>query len=238
MWEGPQRPDLMNDRNKKVAAPRQLSHSRDLRRHRWTDASATFFITKSLHPKRSVLNLEARTVVVSAFRFAVEQNRIYLRAFVVMPDHWHALFALREPWAPPKFMHDLMSYVGWKDAKSALRYVDAGASFGGMAVQAPASMEQLTRIPFSELKVDRTFVANAGINEAARLVLKSSLKLARDLSIDSVAEGVETQRDWELLQELGCDLAQGYYIAQPMEAAAYLRWMRGLARDATSVFIA
>lgn len=101
-----------------------------------------------------------------------------------------------------------------------------------------ASMEQLTRIPFSELKVDRTFVANAGTNEAARLVLKSSLQLARDLSIDSVAEGVETQPDWELLQELGCDLAQGYYIAQPMEAAAYLRWMRGLARDATSVFIA
>jgi EAL domain-containing protein (putative c-di-GMP-specific phosphodiesterase class I) len=101
-----------------------------------------------------------------------------------------------------------------------------------------ASMEQLTRIPFSELKVDRTFVANAGTNEAARLVLKSSLKLARDLNIDSVAEGVERQSDWELLQELGCDLAQGYYIAQPMEAAAYLRWMRGLARDATSVFIA
>src|SRR5439155_20867995 len=41
-------------------------------------------------------------------------NRIYLRAFVVMPDHWHALFALREPWTLPKFMHDFMSYVGRK----------------------------------------------------------------------------------------------------------------------------
>jgi EAL domain-containing protein (putative c-di-GMP-specific phosphodiesterase class I) len=99
-------------------------------------------------------------------------------------------------------------------------------------------MQQLTRIPFSELKVDRTFIANAGTNEAARLILKSSLKLARDLNIYAVAEGVETQRDWELLLELGCDLAQGYYIARPMEAAAYLRWMRGLARDSTSVFIA
>jgi REP element-mobilizing transposase RayT len=73
-------------------------HSRDLRLHRWADASATFFITKSLHPKKPVLDADARAVIVSAFRFAVEQERIYLRAFVVMPDHWHALLALREPW--------------------------------------------------------------------------------------------------------------------------------------------
>jgi putative transposase len=91
---------------------RSQAHSRNLRLHRWIDASATFFITKSLHPKRPVLDPEARAVVVSAFRFAVEHSRIYLRAFVVMPDHWHGLFALREPWTLPKFMHDFMSYVG------------------------------------------------------------------------------------------------------------------------------
>jgi EAL domain-containing protein (putative c-di-GMP-specific phosphodiesterase class I) len=101
-----------------------------------------------------------------------------------------------------------------------------------------ASMQQLTRIPFTELKVDRTFVANAATNEAARLVLKSSLQLARDLNINAVAEGVETKQHWDLLQELGCNLAQGYYIAKPMEAAAYVRWMRSLARDCTSVFVA
>jgi len=87
-----------------------------LRSHRWVDASATFFITKSLHPKKPILNPEARAVIVSAFRFAVEHERIYLRAFVVMPDHWHALFALREPWTLPKFMHDFMSYVGQNTA--------------------------------------------------------------------------------------------------------------------------
>ncbi len=46
--------------------------------------------------------------------FAVEEERIYLRTFVVMPDHWHALFALRESWTLPKFMHAFMSYVGGK----------------------------------------------------------------------------------------------------------------------------
>jgi EAL domain-containing protein (putative c-di-GMP-specific phosphodiesterase class I) len=98
-------------------------------------------------------------------------------------------------------------------------------------------MQQLTRIPFTELKIDRTFIANAATNEAARLVLKSSLRLARDLSICAVAEGVETREHWDLLQELGCDLAQGYYIAKPMDPAEYMRWMRSLARDCTSVFV-
>ncbi len=90
------------------------AHSKNLRLHRWTGASATFFITKSLHPKRPFLDPEARAIVISAFLFAVDDKRIYLRAFVVMPDHWHALFALREPWTLPKFMHDFMSYVARK----------------------------------------------------------------------------------------------------------------------------
>ena len=80
-------------------------HSRNLRLHRLSDTPATFFITKSLLPKKAVLDQAAREIIVSAFAFAVQQHRIYLRAFVVMPDHWHALFALREPWVLPKFMH-------------------------------------------------------------------------------------------------------------------------------------
>jgi REP element-mobilizing transposase RayT len=92
------------------------SHSRNLRLHRLSDTPATFFITKSLHPKKAVLNQAAREIIVSAFAFAVRQQRIYLRAFVVMPDHWHALFAPREPWVLPKFMHGLMSYVAGKTA--------------------------------------------------------------------------------------------------------------------------
>jgi putative transposase len=93
------------------------AHSRNLREHRLKDLSATFFITKSLHPKKPVLNPEAMDVIVSAFAFAAQKQRIYLRAFVVMPDHWHLLFALREPWTLPKFMHDLMSYIGAKTSK-------------------------------------------------------------------------------------------------------------------------
>jgi putative transposase len=89
---------------------KESPHSSSLRLHRWSDAAA-IFVTKSLHPKKPALNEQAREPVVSALRFAVKEQRIYLRAFVVMPDHWHALFALCEPWTLPKFMHALMSYV-------------------------------------------------------------------------------------------------------------------------------
>jgi len=108
MWEGPQCPD---------SVMKSDTHSRNLRLHRAKDVPATFFITKSLHPKKPVLNKAARETVTSAFAFAVQQERTYLRAFVVMLDHWHALFALREPWTLPKFMHDLMSYVGGRTSQ-------------------------------------------------------------------------------------------------------------------------
>ncbi len=87
-------------------------HSKNLRLHRLSDVSWTFFVTKSLRPKKAVLGPEQRKMIVDAFAFAVERERIYLRGFVVMPSHWHALIGLREPWTLPRFMHSLMSHVG------------------------------------------------------------------------------------------------------------------------------
>ena len=89
-----------------------------------------------------------------------------------------------------------------------------------------SSMQQLTRIAFTELKIDQSFVTNAAKQESARVILESSLEMAKKLNMTAVAEGVETQADWNLLRQLGCDLAQGYFIARPMEAGAYLDWVR------------
>ena len=99
-----------------------------------------------------------------------------------------------------------------------------------------SSMEQLAHIPFTELKVDRAFVSNAVRHEAARVVLASSLQIARQLKLTSVAEGVETQDEWDLLQQLGCDVAQGYYIARPMQSDTYVEWLRELSRSPASSF--
>lgn len=92
-----------------------------------------------------------------------------------------------------------------------------------------SSMQQLMRIAFSEIKIDRAFVATAARHESARIILQSSLDMARKLNITSVAEGIESQQDWDLLHEFGCELAQGYFIAMPMEAGRFMEWaMQGV----------
>jgi EAL domain-containing protein (putative c-di-GMP-specific phosphodiesterase class I) len=88
-----------------------------------------------------------------------------------------------------------------------------------------SSMQQLMRIAFTELKIDQSFVMNAAKESSGRIILESSLDMAHKLNITSVAEGVETQADWDLLRRLGCDLAQGYFIARPMGHAAYHEWV-------------
>jgi len=99
-----------------ISRDRPDPHSRALRLHRLKDRPATFFVTKSLWPKKPLLTPELRAVVCSAFRFAVEPERIVLRPFVVMPDHWHGLFALFPGWTVARFVHSFMSFVGGKTA--------------------------------------------------------------------------------------------------------------------------
>jgi len=72
-----------------------------------------------------------------------------------------------------------------------------------------SSMKQLTRIPFTELKIDKTFVRNASLNGASQAMLETTLDMARKLSLVAVAEGVETKQEFEMLRGLGCDVAQG-----------------------------
>ena len=103
---------------------KESPHSRNLRLHRLSDTPATFFVTKSLLPKRPILHDRFRHLIVDSFGYALRHGRIYLRAFVVMPDHWHALFAVRESWTLPRFMHSLMSHV----AAETCAYLDSHGS--------------------------------------------------------------------------------------------------------------
>lgn len=89
-----------------------------------------------------------------------------------------------------------------------------------------SSMQQLARIPFTELKIDRSFVHKAHQQAHLRVILQSALEMAGRLGLVSVAEGVETMADWRLLQQFGCTLGQGYLIARPMAGEALPRWLK------------
>ena len=88
-----------------------------------------------------------------------------------------------------------------------------------------SSMQQLSRIAFTELKIDQSFVMSAISENASRVILETSLEMARKLKLKSVAEGVEARAHWDLLKTLGCDMVQGYFVAKPMAAADFAPWV-------------
>ena len=93
-----------------------------------------------------------------------------------------------------------------------------------------SSLAQLSQIPFTELKIDQGFVFGAHAQPRKRAVVEASLDLARKLGLTTVAEGVESIEDWQMLAELGCNIAQGYLIGRPVPGselqAVVNRWRR------------
>lgn len=78
-----------------------------------------------------------------------------------------------------------------------------------------SSLSQLHRVPFTELKIDRSFVMNMVKDDQARAIVKTCIMLGHELDMIVVAEGVETKEHIKLLTEMGCDIGQGYYICRP-----------------------
>ena len=89
-----------------------------------------------------------------------------------------------------------------------------------------STLKKLSRIPFSELKLDQSFVHMAPFNTEAHAILRSSTELAHELGMRVVAEGVESHREWAILDDLDCDAAQGYLIAAPMPRDEIPGWVR------------
>jgi EAL domain-containing protein (putative c-di-GMP-specific phosphodiesterase class I)/ActR/RegA family two-component response regulator len=100
-----------------------------------------------------------------------------------------------------------------------------------------ASLQQLMRVSFTELKIDRSFVTGNAAHPGSRILLESSVEMARKLGITSVAEGVETAADWDMVKAAYCDVAQGYFIARPMDEALFTSFClaRGAAADCPAV---
>lgn len=81
-----------------------------------------------------------------------------------------------------------------------------------------ASIEYLATLPASELKIDRSFVTDMLENARAEAIVRSTIDLARNLGLTTVAEGIETEAVMERLAVLGCDVGQGYFISRPQPA--------------------
>lgn len=88
-----------------------------------------------------------------------------------------------------------------------------------------SSLVQLRDLPFNSVKVNGSFVHGAGSNAVLGAIVNSSVDLARQLGMRTVAEGVEDSTDWVWLRASACELAQGWFIGAPMAASELAAWL-------------
>ncbi len=98
-----------------------------------------------------------------------------------------------------------------------------------------SSLSYLQRLPVHEVKIDRLFVQAMATESSAETIVRSILDLARNMGLDTVAEGIEDRSTWNRLRMLGCDQAQGYFVAHPMAASDLAVWDRSRSIDTTPV---
>lgn len=89
-----------------------------------------------------------------------------------------------------------------------------------------SSLSTLKKYPFNAIKIDKSFVIDMLEDHDANIIVASTINLAHELNLGVVAEGVETEEVWDALAGLGCNIAQGYFMAKPMSAANLEAWVR------------
>jgi EAL domain-containing protein (putative c-di-GMP-specific phosphodiesterase class I) len=88
-----------------------------------------------------------------------------------------------------------------------------------------SSLAYLRRLPVHALKIDRTFITGLGKDNASGSIVKTIIELGHALGLVVTAEGVEEERQLQALRVLGCDHAQGYFIARPMPESDVPLWL-------------
>ena len=94
-----------------------------------------------------------------------------------------------------------------------------------------SSLKALRRMPFTTIKIDKSFVSDLATSNDSLTIVRSVIQLARDMRLASVAEGVETAETARLLTELGIDSLQGFHFSRPLPFDAFATWLRAWSRD-------
>jgi len=116
-------------------------------------------------------------------------------------------------------------HVQAREALSRLRAIGIRISIDDFGT-GYSSLSYLRELPVHALKIDRSFITDLIHEPDSEAIVRSIIELARNLGLETVAEGVEDERVFERLENLGCDYVQGFALARPMPADAMLRWLR------------
>ncbi len=97
-----------------------------------------------------------------------------------------------------------------------------------------SSLVQLYRLPYGELKIDKSFVLEMLESDEAAAIVRGTISLGRELGLTVTAEGVENRETAKLLADHGCHTGQGYYYSRPLEAARFSAWLKSYDSDAAT----
>ena len=89
-----------------------------------------------------------------------------------------------------------------------------------------SNLSYLKQLEVDKLKIDQSFVKDMLVDELDAIIVRSTVELAHNLGLEVLAEGVEDEHILTLLQQLGCDQAQGYHIGKPMPPAKFEKLLR------------
>ncbi len=89
-----------------------------------------------------------------------------------------------------------------------------------------SSLAYLKQLPVDEIKIDRSFITRMDQDENDAVIVRATIDLAHNLGLKVVAEGVENTDVWDLLEMLGCDVIQGFYIRKPLAAVDLTEWIQ------------
>ena len=133
---------------------------------------------------------------------------------------------------PSQLLCEITESVAMEDVKSTQRAFEGLARIGVFLSiddfgTGYSSLSYLRQMPASQLKIDRSFVADLEKSNDAKAIVSAVIRLAHELGLRVVAEGVETGGQRDILVRLGCDELQGFFLARPMAAEALKAWSEG-----------
>jgi len=114
------------------------------------------------------------------------------------------------------FQHVLEGLNRFHDAKIKIALDDFGTGY--------SSFQYLQKLPIDYLKIDQSFVRNLGANRETKEIVKAIVDLAHTINVKTIAEGIETESDYEYLNSINCDTGQGYFMAKPLTANDFISW--------------
>ena len=86
-----------------------------------------------------------------------------------------------------------------------------------------SALSHVKRLPISTIKIDRSFLHEIETEQADRAIVRAILALSTSLGVRTIAEGVETNAQWNVLKEMGCERIQGYVVSEAVELAQFTR---------------